>query len=192
MLARRLLIALAVLMALTALTASLAPRETAPQQEDSATPAAPTAPAPEPVEETLDAGGEGQRVVARVGQNVIIVVRSEEPTRSRWATWASRRPSRTPPRASSCWPTIRAPIRSSCSRPTGRSACSRSASRNDEGRAANGPPLVRGVAVSCDYQLEPLQPPPEGVQVRASAEPDAWVMVNVRAPLLDFDVATTV
>ena len=79
MLARRLLIALAVLMALTALTASLAPRETrASARTHSATPAAPLAPAPEPVEETLDAGGEGQRVVARVGQNVTIVVRSEE------------------------------------------------------------------------------------------------------------------
>jgi len=77
MLARRLLIALAVLMALTALTASLAPQESPLQQEDSATPAAPAA-GPEPVEETLDAGGEGQRVVARVGQNVTIVVRSEE------------------------------------------------------------------------------------------------------------------
>ena len=78
MLARRLLIALAVLMALTALTASLAPRETAPQHEDSATPAAPATPARGPVEETLDAGGEGQRVVARVGQDVTIIVRSEE------------------------------------------------------------------------------------------------------------------
>ncbi len=78
MLARRLLIALAVLMALTALTASLAPRETAPPQQDSATPAAPGASVPKPVEETLDAGGEGQRVVARVGQNVTIVVRSKE------------------------------------------------------------------------------------------------------------------
>ena len=78
MLARRLLIALAVLMALTALTASLAPRQTAPPQQDSATPAAPAAPAREPVEETLDAGGEGQRVVARVGQDVTIIVRSEK------------------------------------------------------------------------------------------------------------------
>jgi len=77
MLARRLLIALAVLMALTALAASLAPREDPPQQEVSGT-AAPAAPAREPVEETLDAGGEGQRVVARIGQNVTIVVRSEE------------------------------------------------------------------------------------------------------------------
>ena len=78
MLARRLLIALAVLIALTALAAGLAPRQTALQQDDSTATAAPADPAAEPVEETLDAGAEGQRVVARVGQNVVIVVRSKE------------------------------------------------------------------------------------------------------------------
>ena len=78
MLARRLLIALAVLMALTALAAGLAPRETALREDSSATPAAPTAPAQEPVQETLDAAMEGQRVQARVGQSVTIVIRSDE------------------------------------------------------------------------------------------------------------------
>ena len=78
MLARRLLIALAVLMALTAIVASVAPRESPLREEGDPAPAAPTQAAQKPVEETLDAGGEGQRVTARVGQNVIIVVRSEE------------------------------------------------------------------------------------------------------------------
>ena len=78
MLARRLLIALAVLMALTALAASVAPRDRAPQEDDTPAQAAPSAPAREPVHETLDAAGEGQRVVARVGQDVVIIVRSEE------------------------------------------------------------------------------------------------------------------
>ena len=78
MLARRLLIALAVLMALTALAASVAPRESPPGEEGDATPAASAQPALEPVEETLDASSEGQRVTAEVGQNVVIVVRSRE------------------------------------------------------------------------------------------------------------------
>ena len=77
-LARRLLIALAVLMALTALAAGLAPRDTALREDSAATPAAPTAPAAEPVQETLDAAAEGQRVEARVGQTVTIVVRSAQ------------------------------------------------------------------------------------------------------------------
>jgi hypothetical protein len=78
MVARRLLIALAVLMALTALAASLAPRDTPPREDDAPAAAAPPAPAREPVQATLDADGEGQRVVARVGQDVVIVVRSKE------------------------------------------------------------------------------------------------------------------
>jgi len=68
----------------------------------------------------------------------------------------------------------------------------RSGSWKTKGRAADGPPLVKRLPVGWDYQLEPLQPPPLGVQVRASAEPEAWVMVNVRFPALDFDLATTV
>jgi hypothetical protein len=77
MLARRLLIALAVLMLLTALAASVAPRETAQRDDAAVTPAAPTTPTLAPVQETLDASAEGQRVLARVGQTVTIVVRSD-------------------------------------------------------------------------------------------------------------------
>jgi hypothetical protein len=74
-LARRLLLALAVLMAVTALAAGLAPRES--PLEDGP-PSAASEPAPAPVEETLDAQDEGQRVEAEVGQIVRIVVRSAE------------------------------------------------------------------------------------------------------------------
>jgi hypothetical protein len=78
-LARRLLIALAVLMALTALAAGLAPRESALRDDASPTPPAGAAEAAEaPVEATLDAESEGQRVEARVGQIVRIVVRTDE------------------------------------------------------------------------------------------------------------------
>ena len=77
MLARRLLIALAVLMLLTALAASVAPRETGSRDDAAATPAAPAKPTVEPVQATLDASEEGQRVLARVGQTVTIVVRSD-------------------------------------------------------------------------------------------------------------------
>jgi hypothetical protein len=78
MLARRLLIALAVLMALTALAAGVAPRENAPgDDEPAATPAA-TSAAAKPVEQVLDAQGEGQRVEAKVGQMVRLTVRSDE------------------------------------------------------------------------------------------------------------------
>jgi hypothetical protein len=76
-LARRLLIALALLMAITALAAGLAPRESA-LEEGSPTPSASQAPAAEPVEATLDAQSEGQRVEAEVGQIVRIVVNSDE------------------------------------------------------------------------------------------------------------------
>lgn len=77
MLARRLLIALAVLMALTALAAGVAPRESALRDDASPTPpAASGEPSEAPVEATLDAESEGQRVEARVGQIVRIVVRS--------------------------------------------------------------------------------------------------------------------
>jgi hypothetical protein len=78
MLARRLLIALALLMAITALAAGVAPRESALRDDESPTPAASTQPAPEPVEATLDAQSEGQRVEAQVGQMVRIVVETDE------------------------------------------------------------------------------------------------------------------
>jgi hypothetical protein len=78
-LARRLLIALAVLMALTALAAGLAPRESPLRDDASPTPSAAAGePGEEPVEATLDAESEGQRVEARVGQMVRIVVNSAE------------------------------------------------------------------------------------------------------------------
>jgi hypothetical protein len=77
MLARRLLIALAVLMAITALAAGVAPRESALRDGDQvATPSASAA--PEPVEEVLDAQAEGQSVEAEVGQIVRITVRSAD------------------------------------------------------------------------------------------------------------------
>ena len=78
MLARRLLIALALLMAITALAAGLAPRESALRDDPSPTPAASAGPAAEPVEATLDAQSEGQRVEAKVGEIVRIVVESDE------------------------------------------------------------------------------------------------------------------
>jgi hypothetical protein len=73
-LARRLLIALALLMAITALAAGLAPRESPLREDSSPAPPASSAPTAEPVEATLDAQSEGQRVEARVGQIVRIVV----------------------------------------------------------------------------------------------------------------------
>ena len=78
MLARRLLLALAVLLALTALAAALAPRETALREDGATAPAAPSEPARAPVEETLDAEASGQKVLARVGQSVTIVVEADE------------------------------------------------------------------------------------------------------------------
>lgn len=78
MLARRLLIALAVLMAITALAAGLAPRESAVRDGDqTATPAA-GSPAPKPIDAVLDAQAEGQTVKAKVGQIVRITVRSAD------------------------------------------------------------------------------------------------------------------
>ena len=76
MLARRLLLALAVLLAITALAAALAPSES-PMDDSAAAPASPQ-PAPAPVEETLDAEATGQRVLARVGQTVTITVEADE------------------------------------------------------------------------------------------------------------------
>jgi hypothetical protein len=77
MLARRLLIALAVLMVITALAAGLAPRESA-MNDDSPAPSATAAVVQKPVMQTLDAQTEGQRVEAEVGQIVRIVVTSDE------------------------------------------------------------------------------------------------------------------
>ena len=79
MVARRLLIVLAVLLAMVALAAGVAPRESAsPGAGAGAGPgtAAPEAQASGTVQKTLDAGASGQRVVARVGQQVVLTVRS--------------------------------------------------------------------------------------------------------------------
>ena len=73
MLARRLLIALAVLIGLSALAAGVSPRQPA-VPEGARMPARPDASAPRPVERTLDAGKARQRVRADVGQPVVIVV----------------------------------------------------------------------------------------------------------------------
>ena len=82
MLARRLLIALAILLGLTALAGGLAapPRVVTP----SAPGAPPGGPAvasagkpPRPLERVLDADAAGQRVRARVGQPVVIEVRTD-------------------------------------------------------------------------------------------------------------------
>ena len=79
MLARRLLVVLAVLMVLTAIAAGVTPRRPAPVTSDSATPTA-TAPTASPatIERTLQAAGSDQRVTARVGQTVVLEVRSQE------------------------------------------------------------------------------------------------------------------
>jgi hypothetical protein len=76
-LVRRLLIALAVLLVLTALAGGLAapPGPVAPGSPE-APPAEPVA-STQPVEKTLDAAVTGQQVRARVGQSVVIQVRSD-------------------------------------------------------------------------------------------------------------------
>ena len=79
MVARRLLIVLAVLLGLTALAAGVAPRERLGTDSGN-TPApavTPAAVAAGTVERTLNAGATGQRVVARVGQTVELTVESD-------------------------------------------------------------------------------------------------------------------
>ena len=78
MLARRLLIALALLMAITALAAGLAPRESPLRETPAPTSPALSQAAAEPVEKTLDAQADDQTVEARVGQIVRITVNSDE------------------------------------------------------------------------------------------------------------------
>ena len=77
MLARRLLILLAVLMGLTALAAGVAPRE--PARDTAAEPPAPAAaPVEDPLERTLSAdGGPDRRVVARRGRVVRLTVEGD-------------------------------------------------------------------------------------------------------------------
>jgi hypothetical protein len=78
MVARRLLIVLAVLLGLTALAAGVAPRSTLDHDAPPPVAAAPTpAPATGTVQKTLDAQSTGQRVEARIGQTVTITVKSD-------------------------------------------------------------------------------------------------------------------
>jgi hypothetical protein len=78
MVARRLLIVLAVLLGLTALAAGVAPRERLDNDAPPPVTAAPTpAPAHGSVQKTLDAQSTGQRVEARIGQTVTITVKSD-------------------------------------------------------------------------------------------------------------------
>jgi hypothetical protein len=78
-LARRLLIALAVLMALTALAASVSPRPEDARQDAAAAPGATATPQP-PVEATLSADPEaGERLIeAERGQTVRLTIRGDE------------------------------------------------------------------------------------------------------------------
>src|SRR5690349_21839455 len=78
MLARRLLIALALLMAITALAAGLTPRDSPLRDTPTPTSPAVSQAAAEPVEKTLDAQSDGQRVQARVGQIVRLTVNTDE------------------------------------------------------------------------------------------------------------------
>src|SRR4051812_42869153 len=76
MLARRLLIVLAVLLGLTALAAGVAPRRSS-HGRGAAPAAQATRPPATPVNRSLDASLSGQRVRARVGQTVVIIVKSD-------------------------------------------------------------------------------------------------------------------
>ena len=79
MLARRLLVVLAVLMLLTAVAAGVTPRRPAPQQDGAAASSAtPSAQTPGTIERTLDASDRDQVVTARVGQTVVLEIRSRE------------------------------------------------------------------------------------------------------------------
>jgi hypothetical protein len=78
MVARRLLIVLAVLLGLTALAAGIAPRATLDKDAPPPVTAAPTPPpATGLVQKTLDAQSAGQKVEARIGQTVMLTVKSD-------------------------------------------------------------------------------------------------------------------
>jgi hypothetical protein len=64
-------------MAITALATGLGPRERTAGEDGTPTPAASAAATAEPVEATLDTASEGQRVKAKVGQIVRIVVNTD-------------------------------------------------------------------------------------------------------------------
>jgi hypothetical protein len=79
MVARRLLIVLAVLLGLTALAAGVAPRQPAGTDPSAGAPSVtPPLRASGRVQRTLDAAATGQHVVARVGQTVVLTVRAQE------------------------------------------------------------------------------------------------------------------
>jgi hypothetical protein len=79
MVARRLLIVLAVLLGLTAVAAGVAPRQPAGPDEGTGAPSVtPPLRASGQVQRTLDAAATGQHVVARVGQTVVLTVRARE------------------------------------------------------------------------------------------------------------------
>jgi len=65
-------------MGLVALAAGVAPRDSARDTTASPTPARGAAPPVAAVEQTLDAQSSGQEVAARVGQTVIITVKTDE------------------------------------------------------------------------------------------------------------------
>jgi hypothetical protein len=79
MLARRLLILLAVLLGLTALAAGVAPRK--PVDRATTAPSVPSAPGTEagrPLERTIRTSSEGERIDVSVGQTVVITVVADE------------------------------------------------------------------------------------------------------------------
>jgi hypothetical protein len=78
MLARRLLVLLAVMVVLTALAAGMAPRRPlAPTDAPEASPAATTT-ASRTLERTLDADAPAKRVVARSGETLVLTVKASE------------------------------------------------------------------------------------------------------------------
>src|SRR5215207_1231469 len=78
MLARRLLILLAVLLGLTALAAGVAPRNVERGTPAPTVPSAPGAEAGRPLERTLRTSSEGERIDVSVGQTVVITVVADE------------------------------------------------------------------------------------------------------------------
>jgi hypothetical protein len=78
MLARRLLILLAVVLGLTALAAGVAPRTPVDSGTAPTAPSAPGAAAPTPLERTIRTSSQGERIEVRVGQVVVITVEGDE------------------------------------------------------------------------------------------------------------------
>ena len=79
MLARRLIVVLAVLLLLMVVAAGVTPRRPLPAENGAATPSAtPSARTPGTIQRTLEAAESDQTITARVGQIVVLEVRSEE------------------------------------------------------------------------------------------------------------------